>query len=345
MNIFKDSVCSVLGAKTYFELELKGEGKALEMRADDVRVTSKEPLDEPVSSKLPVAIVQYQQNRYTGHLLNSPHGSSNVSLITDAGSRVETIYDTLITDLHPTFTFKPKQDQIVSVRLTYDHGFVCGVISDVVDLNEKTIIIRQHLQLTNNLPFDVCNLKDVQVLFQESHPHACDSWGDGSAEVKSPIDDVTNEIGAPINLGAIKVIPKFSTQLYPIGSDVKLDVVETYHDLRLRYTNMNIVLVVTPKTTLYPSKITIVNPETKLVRASFNTNLQIKDSTFETHLGATTGVIVKENNVDEKGFKITLTSILDRAIKVRVAGFELKGRTKILNLEPRQTQTFVHRFE
>ena len=335
--------CAILGNRTFIAGVLKildfSQGSIL---ADDVNIISTQtPIPIVISKIKPMTTIKIKNDFYTGTLMQQTDRTATIEL--PNGTILTTEYDTIETQPFASHRFERNVDnyknQNITVQLIYNNGLDYQVVSHLINLDNSSIIVRQQVKLTNNLPFDLINLTNVSISFQKAHSDHAEM---SQMRTFSAIQSTIEEIGAPISLGSVPFLPAKSTINLTLLKPTILDIINTFVDIDFNQSQLYSTLELSPKNhTLYPSVIYINDSTSKLPVAQFSVPLQLPGSVFLANLGVTTSVSIRKKVADKQSYAITLTSNVSHPTKVRIMGYQLLGRIDIHVLPPHKTQTFT----
>lgn len=338
---------SIVNGTTYltaiFEID-----KEASFTADSVRVDG----SATVTSLKPKTIVYEhdggRSDTLTGYLESNT--DETVTLTLGGGTLATVKYKSFETLPYPTHNVTVDGKKQVKVTLIFKDGLSCKVLSQVVSSTESknrdvTYIIQQRLQITNNLPFEVADLKDLQVSFQEPRRSYYDrealmASAPRAAAAQSMSKDIVEEVAAPVSLGPVAVIPKQSIVTFSSFKLVTVDVKQVYTDIALGGSQASTTLALSPRDgTLLPS-IVYINNDLGVPIVSFSVQLQRQGSTFETSMGSNTNVDITNWDVTDEKYSVDVKSNVDRPQIVRISGWQLNSRKDTYPLPGKATKTF-----
>ena len=336
--------CAILGNQTFIvgNLQITEPFKGY-IYADECMITkngTKVPLI--VSRIEPITTVKTMKNSYKGKLIQKTEKTATIEL--DNGTAITTKYDSIETQPFPSHQFSVDGDTDLNLQLSYIKGLDYEILSHLIKKTESSLIIRQIIKLTNNLPFALTNIENVLISFQKSSSNEvyAERKMAMSARQSVSIESTVDEVGAPISLGPIDVLPAKRTINHHSIKPTIVDIVNTFVDVNLNESQLYSTLELSPKNNvLYPSKVYINDPTYNLPIASFNVPLQLPASIFTTNMGITTSVSVKKKVIDKDLYSITLVSNVDHPTQIRVMGYQLMDRIDIHTLPAKETQTFT----
>ncbi|CAH6418662.1 Hypothetical protein POVN_LOCUS381 [uncultured virus] len=321
------------------------------LSADDLEVEVKTgpPLKGPLISKRPLTVV-HQENLQscTGYLESNSGGYA--TLEQEDGSQLVTKFTHLRTEPFRTFTFETVEEQMVRLTFKYHDGLSCEVKTRVLSSEDATIVLQQYLNVTNNLPFDIKDTKALIVSFQQRRDYDIfESAVPLAAAAKmSYIDETAQELSLSVNVGAVELLPKKSTTSFAPMSKIPLRILDRYADVQLggKTVTQTLSLRQGGSATLFPSSATLNDAKTDLSLITFKVPRSIPGDEFEVNLGILPGVQIKEFVVNETSYRVTVKSNLAYDTKLRISGWQLKGRKDIFPLRKGgPDQVFTKTFE
>lgn len=346
MNLIPNNLgevsCAILNGKTFI-VGISPISKLSQniILADDVTVIESQSIIPIIISKIkPLTIIKTKTHVYKGTLINQTDKVATIEL--GNGRILTTEYDLIESQPFPSHQLqlngKNYEKKNIRLQIAYNNGLDYEVISHVAKLDNFSITIWQQIKLTNNLPFDLTDLKNLLVSFQKTNHIGVKMI---QMQSISRTQSTVEEISAPIDLGPIKLLPAKSTINVSGSKPIILDIINTYVEIDLDVAKLNSTLELSPKNhVLYPSTIYINDSISKLPMASFDVPLQLPGSVFFANLGITTSVSVRKKIVDKTSYLITLSSNVDHPILIRISGYQLHGRKDIYILPPHEMHTF-----
>lgn len=330
---FSDRVIvSIIGDDTYIIGTQEKAGRIM-VRSDKMRVPG-----HAVTSVSPVTTAILASNEVISGYLEHK-SDETVTLRTQDGILTTTKYNRLVTDLYKTHYCDIVRP--VQINVIFNRGLVASVSSVVVSSTGSTYVIEQYVKIVNKLPYNLTNIKDLQISFQDTGVRHRRSLTTAMAEVESKLTTPkeVEESSNIISLGSVPVMERDTTTTFPPSKGIVITVKERYTTVNLDSPSLvtTEVVMVNGDTTLLPSRV-YFNNENGIPMMSFEVSTQSPRSIFEVNMGSNTNVTVLRSEKDYDKYVMEIASNIDRRQSIRVTGWSLEGRKDVFVLEPRETK-------
>src|SRR5581483_8566559 len=209
----------------------------ISLQADKVIIWPTKPLSEPLTCHYQKTVLD---DGTEGYLISEDLASNgSVTLDRPDGTSLTTKSKRTVRQKYPTYTFATEEKQNVQIRLLFYSGIKYEITSQLSSGQglSSGATIRQTFSISNKTSYDLEDIKDTILSFQNSRG----SRREDLATLESKAVDMSpaEEVSAPIKLGPLKMIGKYTSVTLDPPRSVEIKILSEYVDIFLGQSNCN----------------------------------------------------------------------------------------------------------